>query len=222
MTSDFSELVFNDQGLIPAIVQDRLTGEVRMMAWMNREALSATLTSGKATFFSRSRNCLWVKGETSGHVLLVEAIYADCDGDTLLVLCDPEGPSCHTGQENCFFVPLGRSETDPSERQTAQPLLGRLERVLEARRASDGEKSYTKSLFEGGARKIGDKIREEAEEVSTAISEESEERVASEAADVLFHLLVGLKFRGLDFRKVLAVLARRFGTGGHAEKASRG
>src|SRR5690349_23656138 len=97
------ELKFDDQGLIPAVAQDRLTGEVRMVAYMNREAVERTLATGRATFFSRSRRALWEKGETSGHTLLVRELYADCDADTLLVLADPVGPSCHTGQPSCFF-----------------------------------------------------------------------------------------------------------------------
>ena len=211
-----TELKFDARGLIPAIVQDRLTGEVRMMAWMNQESLEQTLKTKKATFFSRSRDKLWVKGEESGHVLHVTEVFADCDGDTLLVLCDPVGPSCHTGRDNCFFVPLTGGANE-----AAKPLTERLEMVLEARKSSTTEKSYTRSLFDGGPEKIGRKITEEAGEVVHAISEESDERVASEAADVHYHLLVGLKHRGLSWVDVLRVLAGRFGVGGHVEKASR-
>lgn len=211
-------LQFNDQGLIPAVVQDRLTGEVRMVAWMNAEALDRTLRTRKATFYSRSRRSLWVKGETSGNELHVHSVAADCDGDTLLVLCDPVGPSCHTGRETCFFYELPGDE--PA--LPAVPLLGELERILESRKASTGEKSYTRSLFDGGSPKIGAKIREEAEETAAALAGESDDRVASEAADVLYHLLVGLRYRGIAWRRVLAVLADRLGTSGHAEKAARG
>jgi phosphoribosyl-AMP cyclohydrolase / phosphoribosyl-ATP pyrophosphohydrolase len=215
---NLDKLQFNDQGLIPAIVQDYLSGEVRMMAWMNRESLDATLASRKATFYSRSRQKLWVKGEESGNVLHVVSVMTDCDADTLLVLCDPVGPSCHTGRDNCFFVPLdGESEAAP-----ARPMIERLEAVLETRKTSDGEKSYTRSLFDGGAAKIGKKICEEAGEVVEALAAESDERVASEAADVMYHVLVGLRFRGVPWRDVLGVLASRFGIGGHVEKASRG
>ncbi len=211
-----SELKFNDQGLIPAIVQDRLTGEVRMMAWMNQEALDQTIQTRRATFFSRSRERLWVKGEESGNVLEVAEVLADCDGDTLLVLCDPVGPSCHTGQDNCFFVPL-----DGGPSGSAKPLTERLEQVLEQRKTSTTEKSYTRSLFDGGAEKIGRKIVEEAGEVVDAIKGESDERVANEAADVFFHLLVGLRYRNVSWSDVLRVLAGRFGVGGHVEKAAR-
>jgi phosphoribosyl-AMP cyclohydrolase / phosphoribosyl-ATP pyrophosphohydrolase len=209
-------LKFNDQGLIPAIVQDRLTGEVRMLAWMNRESLEHTRRTGHATFYSRSRKKLWTKGEESGNVLVVERLMADCDGDTLLVLCDPKGPSCHTGADNCFFVPL-----DKNAGGSVRPLVGRLESVLEARKESTSEKSYTRSLFDGGAVKIGSKIREESGELSEALENESDERVASEAADVVYHMLVGLRLRNVPWRAVLSVLAERFGVGGHVEKAAR-
>ncbi len=214
--SALDELKFNDQGLIPAIVQDRLTGEVRMMAWMNREALEQTLVTKKATFFSRSRACLWVKGEQSGHTLSVLDVLADCDRDTLLVLCDPLGPSCHTGQDNCFFESLSGASSEP-----ARPLLGRLEHALEARKKSSAEKSYTRSLFDGGAPKIGAKITEEALELTEAVKTESDERVLNEAADLLYHTMVGLLHRGLSLRGVLGVLAARFGVGGHTEKSAR-
>jgi len=213
------DLKFNDQGLIPAIVQDRLTGEVRMMAWMNLESLKATLETKKATFYSRSRQKLWVKGEESGNVLHVASVQADCDADTLLVLCDPVGPSCHTGRDNCFFVPLGE-DSDPSELAT-KPMMDRLEAVLEERKNSTGEKSYTRSLFDGGVPKIAKKIREEAGEVIEALEGETDDRVSSEAADVLYHLLVGMRLRNVSWRSVLEVLAGRFGIGGHIEKASR-
>ncbi|HSC89383.1 MAG TPA: bifunctional phosphoribosyl-AMP cyclohydrolase/phosphoribosyl-ATP diphosphatase HisIE [Polyangiaceae bacterium] len=234
MTLSVDALRFNDQGLIPAIVQDHLTGEVRMMAWMDRAAVEQTLRTGKATFFSRSRNRTWVKGEESGNVLWVKGLAADCDADTLLVSCEPAGPSCHTGRDNCFFEPVlpspaasesdeapGAAVTPGADGVSVKPLVDRLEALLEARKTSTGEKSYTRSLFDGGAAKIGSKIREEAGEVSDAIASETDERVASEAADVLYHLLVGLRHRDVDFRAVLAVLNERFGTSGHTEKASR-
>ncbi len=211
-----SKLKFDERGLIPAIVQDRLTGEVRMMAWMNREALDRTLETHKATFYSRSRQRLWMKGEESGNTLAVHQVLADCDGDTLLVLCDPNGPSCHTGADNCFFRPLSGGDDS-----VAKPFLETLEAVLEERKSSTGDKSYTRSLFDGGVEKIGRKIREEAGEVVEALASESDERVASEAADVLYHLLVGLRLRKVRFRGVIEVLSNRFGVGGHVEKAAR-
>jgi len=209
-------LKFDDQGLIPAIVQDRLTGEVRMMAWMDRSAVEHTLSTRKATFFSRSRGRAWVKGEESGNTLLVQELLADCDADTLLLLCDPLGPSCHTGAENCFFQSL-----EATDGGVAKPFVERLEGLLEARKSSTGDKSYTRSLFDGGAQKIASKIEEESAELNAALNEETDERVANEAADLLYHVLVGLRFRDVSFKSVLTILAARFGVGGHVEKAAR-
>ncbi|MGZ3473846.1 MAG: bifunctional phosphoribosyl-AMP cyclohydrolase/phosphoribosyl-ATP diphosphatase HisIE [Polyangiales bacterium] len=204
------------QGLCVAVAQDRLTGRVQMVAWMNREALQKTLDSRKATFFSRSRNKLWTKGEESGHVLSVSDVRIDCDGDTILVLVDPHGPSCHTGKDTCFF-----RDASGEDASIGEPLLEELGREIESRKSSDAGKSYTKSLLEGGAPKIGGKLREEADELARALEGESDARVASEAADVLYHLMVGLASRGVPFREVLAELARRRGTSGHDEKKRR-
>jgi phosphoribosyl-ATP pyrophosphohydrolase/phosphoribosyl-AMP cyclohydrolase len=187
---------------------------------MNREALARTLETGRATFFSRSRKALWVKGESSGHALHVREVYVDCDEDTLLVHVDPVGPSCHTGQPSCFFRHF-ESAGVRDEAVPATAFLSRLEREIDSRKQSSGEKSYTKSLLDGGAARIGCKVREEASEFVQALGSESNERVASEAADVLYHLLVGLAHRGVALRDVLDVLARRAGTSGHVEKASR-
>lgn len=209
------QVKWDERGLCVAVVQDRLDGAVRMVAWMNREALTHTLDTRRATFFSRSRNRLWVKGEESGHVLDVHEVLFDCDADTILVLVDPHGPSCHTGRETCFFA------TADEPTAPALPLLADLEREIESRKASDAGKSYTKSLLEGGPEKIGGKLREEADELARAIAAETDDRVAAEAADLLYHALVGLASRGVPFRAVLAELARRRGVSGHAEKASR-
>jgi phosphoribosyl-ATP pyrophosphohydrolase/phosphoribosyl-AMP cyclohydrolase len=214
-------LKFDERGLIPAIAQDHLTGQVRMMAYMNQAALEQTLSSGKATFFSRSRGALWVKGETSGNVLQVVSVTADCDADTLLLAVLPVGPSCHTGRPACFFrrVASGGELTDlPSE---VAPFLSELGELLESRKASSAEKSYTKSLLQGGPEKIGAKIREEAGELADAIKNESDERVLAEASDLLYHAMVGLTQRGLTLRQVIEVLAHRTHQSGHAEKASR-
>jgi phosphoribosyl-ATP pyrophosphohydrolase/phosphoribosyl-AMP cyclohydrolase len=213
-------LKFDEHGLVPAVVQDRLTGEVRMVAYMNREAIARTLETGRATFFSRSRKALWEKGESSGHTLNVRELYVDCDADTLLVLADPIGSSCHTGQPSCFFRHLDAGGVH-DETVPASTILMALEREIETRKQSSAEKSYTKSLFEAGPARIGDKVREEAAEFAAAVMSESDDRVANEAADVVYHLLVGLAQRGLGFRAVLDVLARRAGTSGHLEKASR-
>jgi phosphoribosyl-ATP pyrophosphohydrolase/phosphoribosyl-AMP cyclohydrolase len=212
-------LKFDDRGLVVAIAQDRLTGRIQMVAWMNAEAFEKTVETGRATFWSRSRAALWTKGETSGHVLDVFEIRVDCDRDAILLLVEPAGPSCHTGEPTCFFeaVDGGRLVRRPAE----GPLLEALAAEIEARKASDAGKSYTKSLLDGGAEKIGGKLREEADELARAIAGESAERVASEAADVIYHLMVGLASRGVSHREVLAALGKRRGTSGHVEKANR-
>ena len=214
-------LNFDAAGLIPAIAQDRLTGQVRMVAWMNQEALQKTLETGTATFFSRSRGKLWVKGESSGHTLHVSSVSADCDADVLLLLVDAAGPSCHTGRPSCFFQrvqPDGSLLELPAE---TMPFLGELEQTIRARQASSAEKSYTRSLLDGGVAKIGAKITEEAGELVAALASESNERVASEAGDLLFHMLVGLRARGVDLSELLAKLSGRTAQSGHAEKAAR-
>jgi phosphoribosyl-AMP cyclohydrolase / phosphoribosyl-ATP pyrophosphohydrolase len=215
------ELAFGDDGLLPVIAQDRLTGQVRMVGYMNRQALAATLRSGRVTFFSRSRGELWEKGATSGNTLRVVSIHADCDADALLVLVDPEGPTCHTGSPSCFFR---RVEQDGSAAETgrdAAAFLEELEREVFARKQSTAQKSYTRHLLDGGPDRIGEKIREEAGELAQAIASESDERVANEAADVLYHVVVGLASRGVGLRDVIRVLAGRAGTSGHEEKARR-
>jgi phosphoribosyl-AMP cyclohydrolase / phosphoribosyl-ATP pyrophosphohydrolase len=214
-------LKFNEQGLIPAIAQDRFDGQIRMVAWMNREALARTLETGNATFFSRSRSSLWVKGETSGNLLRVHSVTADCDADTLLLLVEPAGPSCHTGRPSCFFRRVEADGALVDEPFEVSSFFGELERTIRERQASTAEKSYTRSLLDGGIAKIGGKISEEAGELVAALSAESDERVLSEAADLLFHVLVGLRARGLDLRAVAAKLAARTSQSGHAEKASR-
>jgi len=219
-----TDLKWNESGLIPAVAQDRLTGQVRMVAWMNREALEATRSSGFATFYSRSRKNLWRKGETSGNGLRVHDIVADCDGDTLLLLVDPEGPSCHTGRDTCFFdsIGMGAEVVEASPPRDRAPFLQELEAEIRQRATSTAERSYTRALLDGGVAKINAKIVEEAAEVCAALRGESDERVASEAADVVYHLLVGLRARGIEWRRVIEVLAARAGQSGHAEKASRG
>jgi len=214
-------LKFNEQGLIPAIAQDRFDGQIRMVAWMNQEALDRTLQTGNATFFSRSRGALWVKGETSGHVLRVHSVTADCDADTLLLIVEPAGPSCHTGRPSCFFRRVGASGELEDLPYETSAFFGELERTIRERQASTAEKSYTRSLLDGGVAKIGRKINEEAGEVVAALANESDDRVLSEAADLVFHLLVGLRARGLDFRGVAEKLALRTNQSGHQEKASR-
>jgi len=218
-----SELKYGASGLVTVVVQDRLTGEIRMVGYADEAALQATLDTAEAHFPSRSRGRLWRKGETSGNVLRVREIWADCDGDAVLYLVDPCGPTCHTGRDTCFFRVLPRDGGALTESpQHGAPTLPRLWSELLARKAASAEKSYTRKLLDAGAQKIGDKLREEADELARATSGESDERVVSEAADVLYHLLVALLYRGVAMRDVEAELARRFGTSGIDEKQSRG
>ena len=214
-------LQFNSQGLIPAIAQDHLSGQVRMFAYMNQQALDQTLATGKATFFSRSRNRLWVKGESSGNTLSVVSVVADCDDDVLLVSVLPLGPSCHTGRPSCFFRRVGAGGAISDMPSEAAPFLTELGAVLESRKASTAEQSYTKSLLSGGPEKIGAKLLEEAGELAFAIKSESDERVLAEASDLLYHALVGLSQRGLSLHQVIEVLSQRTHRSGHAEKSSR-
>ncbi len=218
-------LDFDADGLIPAVAQDRVTGEIRMVAYANEEAVRQTLATRLATFWSRSRQELWVKGETSGHHLDVEAVLADCDADCLVYLVTPHGPTCHTGAETCFFHRVTTAEDGLATSTADVPqttLLARLERVLEQRKSSTAGASYTKSLYEGGPIRIGDKLREEADELARSLASETDDRVVSEAADVLFHAMVALRSRGISAAAVLEELDRRAGTSGHDEKRARG
>jgi phosphoribosyl-ATP pyrophosphohydrolase/phosphoribosyl-AMP cyclohydrolase len=209
-------------GLATVVVQDRQTGMVRMVAHANDEAIRATLDSGLAHFFSRSRNRLWKKGEESGHFLRVSEVWADCDADCLLYLADADGPSCHTGRDSCFFARVAPDGSlAPEPHRYGAPTFVRLWSELEARRDQSADQSYTRSLLDKGAPKIGAKLREEADELARAIDNESDENVVSESADVLYHLLVGLLFRKLTLRDVQTKLSARFGISGIAEKASR-
>jgi phosphoribosyl-AMP cyclohydrolase / phosphoribosyl-ATP pyrophosphohydrolase len=214
-------LTFDDNGLVPVIVQDHLTGEIRMFAWATGAAVRNTMQTGRATFWSRSRGELWEKGQMSGNQIKVLRVLVDCDADCVVYSGEPQGNSCHTGARSCFFQSL---DGDALAQASLQPqtLLATLESVLEERKKSTAAASYTKSLYEKGAAHIGAKIREEADEVARALEGESDERVVSEAADVLYHLMVGLSSKGIPLRKVLAELANRFGTSGHEEKAARG
>jgi phosphoribosyl-ATP pyrophosphohydrolase/phosphoribosyl-AMP cyclohydrolase len=212
---------FDSDGLIPVIVQDHLTGEVRMFAHATTEAIRATLDTGRGTFWSRSRNELWEKGRLSRNVLHVKHVLVDCDEDCLIYLVEPAGATCHTGAPSCFFQHMDEDGTIRHHNATPQTALARLEAQVDARKASTAEKSYTKALFDGGAAVIGAKLREEADELARAVASESEERVANEAADVVYHLLVALRSRDVSWRDVLAVLEARSGVSGHEEKQSR-
>jgi phosphoribosyl-ATP pyrophosphohydrolase/phosphoribosyl-AMP cyclohydrolase len=213
-------LQFGDHGLIPVVVQDHLTGEVRMVAYATSEAIEKTVQTGRATFWSRSRGELWEKGRTSGNAIDVRRVLVDCDADCVVYSSDPHGASCHTGAESCFFQVLENGALSQASDQP-QTLLATLEAVLESRKKATGDKSYTKSLYDAGPAAIGAKVREEADELGRALESEGDERVVSEAADLLYHLLVAIRWRAIPLRRVLAELGRRLGTSGHTEKAAR-
>ena len=215
------ELKYDARGLVPVIAQDAETGEIRMVAWANENAISKTLETRQAHFYSRSRGELWKKGETSGNTLDVHSVWVDCDGDTLIYMVDPAGPSCHTGAETCFFQRLDESGAPHDAPGEGAPTLLRLERTLQSRKSADAGTSYTKSLLDGGAPKLDEKLREEAAELGQALIGEGDDRVASEAGDVVYHLLAGLVLRGVPLRALLSELSRRFGTSGIEEKRSR-
>ncbi len=192
-------LRFDAQNLLPVVVQDRESGDVLMVAWADAEALRLTAETGLAHFWSRKRQALWKKGETSGNGLRVHACRADCDGDTLLLIVDPEGPACHTGARSCFG---GDSPSDAG-------VLAELAAVIAERSERRPPSSYTARLLEEGLDASLRKIGEEATEVILAAKGESDERLAEESADLLFHLLVALRQRGVGLGTVLRVLKER-------------
>jgi phosphoribosyl-AMP cyclohydrolase / phosphoribosyl-ATP pyrophosphohydrolase len=203
------DLRFDEHGLIPAVVQEAATGELLMVAWMDRAALEATLRTGRSHFWSRSRGVLWAKGETSGHVQHVQAIYVDCDADTLLVQVHQEGVACHTGSRTCFFRAL---EGAPAA-AAAATMLDRLEGIVAERKIASPPGSYVGALLAKGQAAVCRKIGEEAVEVVTAaLGGEGDERVVAEVADLWFHTIVLLGARGLSARAVLEELARRHAT----------
>jgi phosphoribosyl-AMP cyclohydrolase / phosphoribosyl-ATP pyrophosphohydrolase len=196
-------LTYDAQGLIPAVVQEAETGEVLMVAWMNREAVSATLTTGLSHFWSRSRQSLWRKGETSGHTQHVQGVYVDCDADTLLIQVHQDGVACHTGSRTCFFTAM----QGPG---AAAGMLDRIEQIVAARKAAPPAGSYVASLLAKGEAAVCRKIGEEAVEVVTAaLGGEGDRRVIEEVADLWFHTVVLLGQRGIPLRDVLEELARR-------------
>jgi len=201
--ADINALAWEKQdGLMPAIVQHAQTGTVLMQGYMNREALQVTLASGRVTFFSRSRQCLWTKGETSGNFLNLTAIAADCDHDSLLLAARPDGPTCHTGAESCFgeSAVLARSGFD---------FLARLEDVIAQRVAERPEGSYTARLWNEGRTRLAQKVGEEGIEVALAAVTQTDDKLLGESADLLFHLALLLKNRGLSLHAVVAELQRR-------------
>jgi phosphoribosyl-ATP pyrophosphohydrolase/phosphoribosyl-AMP cyclohydrolase len=193
-------------GLLPAIVQHWLSGEVLMLGYMNAEALAATQASGHVTFFSRSKQRLWTKGESSGHVLALKSIRIDCDADTFLVQAAPHGPTCHNGTSSCFGEGV------------ASPLgfLAELDALVATRHAEQPAGSYTTKLFQGGLRRLAQKVGEEGVETALAAVAQDDAELLGESADLVFHLLVLLRARGLGLAEVGAVLAER-----HRQRGTR-
>lgn len=197
---DIESLAWDKQGgLLPVIVQDATSLRVLMLGYMNREALMATLACGKVTFFSRSKQRLWTKGESSGHVLKLVAITTDCDQDSLLIAADPVGPTCHLGNPSCFdghpLPPLG--------------FLAELEQILASRKGADPATSYTASLYGKGTKRIAQKVGEEGVEVALAAMAKDREELINESADLLYHLTVLLQNEGLGLKDVVQRLYER-------------
>ena len=215
-------VIFDAAGLITAVAQDADTGEVLMVAHMTREALERTLATGQGWYWSRSRQRLWRKGESSGHVQRIRNVRVDCDGDTVLLQVDQSGPACHTGHRSCFYRGLAYEESEgvtsapdapvPGDRpasETGPGILDELAAVLADRRERPREGSYSSRLFAEGLARLNEKIMEEAAEVTRAARKETPERLVQEAADLWFHTLALLVFQGVDPARVFAELARR-------------
>jgi len=186
-------------GLVPAIVQDEVTGVVLMLGYMNQEALDMTISSQKVTFFSRSKQRLWTKGETSGNFLLLKSIKSDCDNDTLLIKVNPVGPVCHTGEDTCW-----------AEKNSSKTLfIDKLRDIIKDRKNNPTEKSYTASLFAKGINKIAQKVGEEAVEIVIEAKDDNKDLFLGEAADLLFHYLILLEAKEIELDEVMEILIQR-------------
>ena len=196
-----SEINFDKSpdGLIPAVIQDAETGKVLMLGYMNREAYDKTVAENVVTFFSRSKQRLWTKGETSNNFLHVENILVDCDGDTLLIKTNPAGPTCHTGADTCF------DEVNQGKGQ----FLNYLQNIIHDRKINPSEKSYTTTLFNRGVNKIAQKVGEEAVELVIEAKDDNDDLFKGEAADLLFHFLVLLEQKNMNLDDIIAVLQAR-------------
>ena len=194
------EVLFSkfDDGLVPAIVQDQVTGKVLMLGYMNAEAFQQTLALGKITFFSRSKNRLWTKGEESGNFLLLVSHAVDCDGDTLLFKVNPVGPVCHTGTDTCW-----------GEVNESNDFLKKLESIIESRKSGSDDASYVKTLLAKGVNKVAQKVGEEAVELVIEAMRNENEDFLNEAADLLFHYLLLLNSKGYNLDDIKAILQQR-------------
>jgi len=210
--------------LIPAVAQDARTRDVLMLAYMNEEAYNLTLSTGYAHYFSRSKQRIWKKGESSGHTQKIVDVLVDCDGDTVLLLVEQAGVACHTGRKSCFFTSTLRDEIVLDKEVDTDAIYGVVDTlyhtILERKNAPAEQKSWTKKLLDDQALLLS-KIREEADELAVAVEKESDAQVIYEAADLLYHALVGLASRDISPDRVKQELARRFGTSGIEEKESR-
>jgi len=195
MTIDFEK----GNGMVPAIVQDATTKKVLMLAYMNQEAYNKTVETNKVTFFSRSKNRLWTKGEESGNFLNLIEIKADCDQDTLLVFAKPDGPTCHTGTDTCWG----------EENKESFGFLSELEKIIDNRKNNPTEKSYTSSLFAKGINKVAQKVGEEAVELVIEAKDDNKDLFTNEAADLIFHFLVLLKAKNIELEEVVEILRKR-------------
>ena len=207
MTNENAQPKWNEQGLAPAIVQDAKTGEVLMLAWMNAEAWQLTQETSEAHFWSRSRQSLWRKGETSGNVQHVVEIRLDCDEDAILLRVEPAGPACHTGERSCFFQVVGSQRSVTGDQPVT--VLDQVYHVILDRKQNPRPGSYTAQLFERGMAEIAKKVGEESVEVIVAALGQSDERLVSETADLLYHSLVLLAARGVPLIQVETELEKR-------------
>jgi phosphoribosyl-ATP pyrophosphohydrolase/phosphoribosyl-AMP cyclohydrolase len=215
-------LKYDKQGLIPAIVQDHITGQIRMFAFATEAAVRRTLETKRATFWSRSRGELWQRGRISGHEIPVVNVIVDCSAQAIIYSSDPNSPTCNSGAPSCFFH-LVEGERLTQATEQPQTIFAALESILEQRKKSTGGTSYTKGLYDSGPGGIAVRFREEASAFAQALEAENDERVVAEAADTLYHFMVGLRSRSIALRRVLVELARRVGRSGVPnERESRG
>ena len=224
MSSDSHNIVFDGRGLIPAVIQDWLDGTVLMVGYMNQEALMKTLATRSVHFWSRSRQRLWEKGETSGHVLRVKDLFIDCDRDTILVKADPVGPTCHTGERACFFSRM-TDQGQPGEEKTQDAGGGILERLYQTiltRKSAPQPNSYVSKLLQGNADRILKKVAEEAGEVIIAAKNQKRDEIIYETADLLFHTLLVLGYHDVTLSEVYRELGARFGKSGIRSGAEGG
>lgn len=219
---DLSHLKFDQQGLIPAIIQDWRDGSVLMLAYMNPESIKLTLEKKSVHFWSRWRNRIWEKGETTGYKLILKDIFVDCDGDTILVKAEPLGPTCHTFEKTCFFIRLqedGSVDGIKTVDGFGGGILDKLYQTIQDRKAHPSAESYTSKLLAGGVDKVLKKVVEEAGEVALAAKGGKKDEIIYETADLLFHTLVALGYHDVKPEEVYKELAGRFGTSGLKAKA---